>query len=117
MIKWIKTAFVVVCINILPGSLIAQMPVFYSEDASHWADSVLKTMSREERIAQLMMVSAWSNKDYLHIIEIRNLVGRYNIGGLIFFQGGPVREALLTNEYQRLSKIPLLIGMDAEWGL
>src|SRR6185436_15254483 len=41
----------------------------------------------------------------------------YGVGGLIFFQGGPVREALLTNKYQQMSKVPLMIGMDAEWGL
>src|SRR3954466_11918174 len=101
MIKWLKiVAGIFICLLYSRPSR-ATLPVYFSPAAAYWADSVLQTMTREERIAQLMMVSAWSNKDYLHIIEIRNLVGRYHIGGLIFFQGGPMREALLTNEYQR----------------
>lgn len=92
-------------------------PPFYTPQAEAWADSVLITLSAEQRIAQLIMVAAWSNKDAFHEMDIRWMVERYGIGGLIFFQGGPVREAMLTNKYQSLAKVPLLIGMDAEWGL
>ncbi|MDY6800525.1 MAG: glycoside hydrolase family 3 N-terminal domain-containing protein, partial [Bacteroidota bacterium] len=42
---------------------------------------------------------------------------KYKIGGLIFFQGGPVRQAKLTNDYQSVADIPLLIAIDGEWGL
>jgi len=63
------------------------------------------------------MVAAYSNKDDSHNQEIAQLVSKQGIGGLIFFQGGPVRQALLTNHYQSLAKVPLLIGIDAEWGL
>ena len=94
-----------------------KLPPFYSNEAIHYADSLMGTMTPEERTAQLFMVAAWSNKDSAHIRELEWLITQHGIGGLIFFQGGPVREALLTNYYQRLSKIPLLIGMDAEWGL
>lgn len=82
-----------------------------------WADSVLSTLSLEEKIAQMIMVAAWSNKDEKHIIEIDSLVEKYKIGGLIFFQGGPVRQAVLTNRYQSKSKVPLAIAIDGEWGL
>lgn len=95
----------------------ANDPPFISREAEHWADSIIQKLNREERIAQLMMVAAWSNKDASHIMEISRQIENLGIGGLIFFQGGPVREALLTNKYQLLSKVPLLIGMDAEWGL
>jgi beta-glucosidase-like glycosyl hydrolase/CubicO group peptidase (beta-lactamase class C family) len=71
----------------------------------------------DERIAQLFMVAAFSNKDRKHVEEIAGLVSRYNIGGLIFFQGSPVRQASETNHYQSKAKTPLVIGMDAEWGL
>ncbi|REJ83527.1 MAG: hypothetical protein DWQ44_03485 [Bacteroidetes bacterium] len=94
-----------------------KIPPFYSEDASKWADSVLATLTPHERIAQLIMVAAWSNKDSSHIKEIQKQITDWGIGGLIFFQGGPVRQAMLTNNYQRLSKIPLMIGIDGEWGL
>lgn len=82
-----------------------------------WADSVLKTMSTDEKIGQLFMISAYSNRDTAHTNQIERLIKNYSIGGLIFFQGGPVRQAHLTNRYQQLSKIPLMIAMDAEWGL
>ena len=62
------------------------------------------------------MVAAYSNKDMKHVAEIRELVQNYNIGGLIFMQGGPMREAKLNNYYQSMAKTPLLISIDGEWG-
>ncbi|MFN6944573.1 MAG: glycoside hydrolase family 3 N-terminal domain-containing protein [Cytophagaceae bacterium] len=82
-----------------------------------WVDSVMASLSPEERIGQLFMVAAYSNKDGKHVAEIEELVSKYNLGGLIFFQGGPHRQAVLTNRYQRLARVPLMIAMDAEWGL
>jgi beta-glucosidase-like glycosyl hydrolase/CubicO group peptidase (beta-lactamase class C family) len=82
-----------------------------------WADSVFEKLTAEERIAQLFMVAAYSNKDNKHVKEIKKLIVDYKIGGLIFFQGGPMRQAKLTNTYQSLSKVPLFISIDAEWGL
>lgn len=82
-----------------------------------WADSVLLTLSMEQRIAQLMMVAAYSNKDAKHEASIEALVRDRGIGGLIFFQGGPRRQARLTDRYQEAARVPLLLGMDLEWGL
>ncbi len=82
-----------------------------------WVDSVMNTLSIEEQIGQLIMVAAYSNKGAAHVKEIEALVKDQKIGGLIFFQGGPVRQANLTNKYQGLADIPLMIAMDAEWGL
>ncbi|MDP1744894.1 MAG: glycoside hydrolase family 3 N-terminal domain-containing protein, partial [Bacteroidota bacterium] len=93
-----------------------QDPPFYVTD-TRWADSVFKTLTPEERIAQLFMVAAYSNKDKTHVKEIKKLVDQYKIGGLIFFQGGPLRQARLTNSYQFSAKVPLFIAIDAEWGL
>ena len=89
----------------------------FLEGPTPWADSMLATLSLDERIAQLMMVAAWSNKGREHVRQIEDLVRERNIGGLIFFQGGPVRQAVLTNRYQRMARTPLLVGMDLEWGL
>jgi beta-N-acetylhexosaminidase len=82
-----------------------------------WVDSVFNTLSSSEKIGQLMMVAAYTNKNEYHEKEIRRLIQKYNIGGLIFFQGCPYKQAKLTNEYQSLAKTPLLIALDAEWGL
>ena len=82
-----------------------------------WVDSVYNTLALEEKFGQLFMVAAYSNKDFAHYNAIDKLIQENKIGGLIFFQGGPVRQAKLTNRFQSKSKIPLFIGIDAEWGL
>ena len=91
-------------------------PVFYNEK-SQWADSVLELLTLDEKIGQLFMVSAYSNKSAKHEDYIAKLVKKYKIGGLMFLQGGPKRQAKLTNYYQSISKIPLMIALDAEWGV
>lgn len=87
------------------------------ENRDRWVDSTFNRLTEEERIAQLFMVAAYSNRDDSHKDEISRLIKDYKIGGLIFFQGTPTRQAELTNHYQSLSKAPLLISMDLEWGL
>ena len=92
-------------------------PPFYNSINTQWVDSTLSSMSLEQRIGQLFMVAAYSNKGEEHKAYIEKLIKEYNIGGLIFFQGGPVRQIRLTNHYQEISKTPLLIAIDGEWGL
>ena len=82
-----------------------------------WADSVFQSLTPDERIAQLFMVAAYSNKGADHIKKVTLLVSKYKIGGLIFFKGGPIREAKLTNHYQSKAKTPLFIAIDGEWGV
>ncbi len=93
-----------------------ELPAFL-EGPTPWADSVLASLSLDDRIAQLMMVAAYSNKGREHVRNVEDMVRQRNIGGLIFFKGGPERQAKLTNHYQKLARTPLLIGMDLEWGL
>lgn len=81
-----------------------------------WVDSVLNTLSLTEQIAQLFMVATYYQTP-AQIKATETLIQKQGIGGLIFFKGGPTRQAQLTNHYQKLSKIPLLVGLDAEWGL
>jgi len=82
-----------------------------------WVDSIMDNMSIDEKIGQLFMVQAYSNKEVKHYNAIENLIEKYHIGGLIFMQGTALKQAQLTNKYQSISKTPLLIGLDAEWGL
>ncbi|MFI0489890.1 glycoside hydrolase family 3 N-terminal domain-containing protein [Flavobacterium sp.] len=88
-----------------------------SDAETRWVDSIYGKLSLEEKVGQLFMVAAYSNRDSTHVNEINKLITDNKIGGLIFFQGGPVRQANLTNGYQAKAKIPLFIGIDAEWGL
>ncbi|WP_255497853.1 glycoside hydrolase family 3 N-terminal domain-containing protein [Flavobacterium sp. I3-2] len=82
-----------------------------------WVDSVYNQMSFDERVGQLFMVAAYSNRDEKHVNALLDLVKNQNIGGVIFFQGGPVRQAKITNKLNANAKLPLFVGIDAEWGL
>lgn len=88
-----------------------------TESQTRWVDSIYNQMTIEEKIGQLFMVAAYSNKDENHASDIDSLIINQKIGGVIFFQGGPVRQANLTNRFQSNAKIPLFVGIDAEWGL
>ena len=103
----------------LDSIAITNTPVLFDVQSKgdKWVDSIYSSMTLEEKFGQLFMVAAYSNKDAKHEAAIDKLIQENKIGGLIFFQGGPVRQAKLTNRYQALSKIPLFIGNDAEWGL
>ncbi len=88
-----------------------------AERAKAWVDSVYAGMSLDQKIGQLLMVAAYSNRDSTHENELRRLIQERHIGGLIFFQGGPVRQVRMVNRLQAASKIPLMVAMDAEWGV
>lgn len=90
---------------------------YQTDDEKKWVDSIYNSLSFEERVGQLFMVAAYSNKDSVHIKEVDKLVTEQKVGGLIFFQGGPGRQARLTNRFQAKAKTPMFIGIDAEWGL
>jgi hypothetical protein len=115
-----KMKFIILCAIFYLGNSLnvsAQNKAVFLSDSTFWADSILTTLSEEERIAQLFMVAAYSNKGDVHKQQITDLVEHYKIGGLMFLQGGPLRQANLTNYYQSKSKTPLMIAIDAEWGV
>lgn len=87
------------------------------EAQQKWVDSIYNNMSLKERVGQLFMVQAFSNKGYKHENRISALITNHHIGGVIYSKGGPTRQIKLDNNLQSLSKVPLLVGMDAEWGL
>src|SRR5690606_33410690 len=92
-------------------------PVIEDENQKKWTDSIYNQMTLEEKIGQLFMVAAYSNKDEKHWSALDSLIINQKIGGVIFFQGGPVRQAQLTNRFQSKAKVALFIGIDAESGL
>ena len=98
---------------------LAKAQNFYEKTpaAERWVKKKFRKLSKDERIAQLMIIRAHSNLGPDHVAEVTELIKKYNIGGLCFFQGGPVRQAMLTNMYQSIAKTPLMISIDGEWGL
>ncbi len=84
---------------------------------AEWVDSVFTSLTPAQRIAQLMVIRAHSNLGPDHVAKVMQDIRSYNVGALCFFQGGPVRQALLTNQYQRTAQTPLMVTIDGEWGL
>jgi beta-N-acetylhexosaminidase len=84
---------------------------------NQWVDSVFNKMNRRKKVAQLFFVRALTNKGQGYEDSVAKIIKKEQVGGLVFFQGGPVRQADLENRYQALVKVPLLIAMDGEWGL
>jgi len=82
-----------------------------------WVDSIMKSMSVDEKIGQLFMMQAYSNKDKKHEQYIINMIKKYHVGNIIFMQGTPQKQVVLNNKYQSQAKVPLLVGFDGEWGL
>ncbi|MGB5943232.1 MAG: glycoside hydrolase family 3 N-terminal domain-containing protein [Leeuwenhoekiella sp.] len=94
-------------------------PLFVKEisDQQQWVDSVFRTLDTNEKIGQLFMVDVFSSDPKSKTNAVLNLIKKHKIGGVIFSKGGPVQQARLNNTFQENSEVPLLIGMDAEWGL
>ena len=82
-----------------------------------WVDSVFNSLTPEQRIAQLMVIRAHSNLGADHVAKVTSDIQQYNVGALCFFQGGPIRQANLTNYYQSIAKTPLMVTIDGEWGV
>lgn len=108
-----KLLCALVCLLIAGTSLRAQQFKF----KGRWIDSVYNALNEEERIGQLFMVAAYSGGPNANQAKIEQLVRSNQIGGVIFMQGTPEAQAKMTNRIQRMGKLRLLIGMDAEWGL
>lgn len=93
-----------------------KLPVMTSAQ-SYWVDSIYNSLDLDQRIGQLFMVATYSGGEKYNQPLIEQLINEQGIGGLIFMQGTPAAQAEQTNRYQRMSKVPILVAMDAEWGL
>ncbi|MDP4283840.1 MAG: glycoside hydrolase family 3 N-terminal domain-containing protein [Bacteroidota bacterium] len=88
--------------------------------AMHWVDSVFNSLNNDQRIAQLMVLRESSyNTDgpVYYDSAITDAIQKYNIGGIVLFQGNPVKQANFINYFQSIAKTPLMVCIDAEWGL
>lgn len=89
----------------------------FLRDTSAWVDSVFKSLTFEEKLAQLIIAPAFPDKDSAHFSHLFDLVKTYKIGGIIFFHGELQKTAQLSNDLQALAKTPLFMSIDGEWGL
>src|SRR4030095_6593916 len=113
-------------VMIVSGLLLSGCIVFGQRgsrlSASAWVDSVFKTLSHDEKIAQLMVIRGSSfdpktRRPILFTEEVLEAVKKYNVGGICMFQGGPIAQANFINRMQSHAKTPILICIDAENGL
>jgi beta-glucosidase-like glycosyl hydrolase/CubicO group peptidase (beta-lactamase class C family) len=111
----LKKVFILIILITFSGLTLAQ--THKKHPSQKWVDSVFQSLSSAQRLGQLFMVAAYSNRGPKHEASLERLITRHGIGGLIFFQGGPVRQVQMTNRLQGKSVVPLWLGMDLEWGL
>ena len=83
---------------------------------SEWIEKVMSQMNTQDKVSQLFVIRSKSDNNIEEINYIKNLLAKYAIGGVCFFQGTPRRQVELTNTYQSICRVPLMISMDAEWG-
>ena len=110
---------VLTAVILFANSTFAQQSSFIQSlsQQNKWVDSVYNKLTKKERIAQLFFVRAHTNKGKRYEDSVAKVIHNQHVGGLVFFQGGPGRQAALINRYQRESRVPLLIAQDGEWGV
>ena len=101
---------------LLGQAVMAQPGDLKNGPAAPWVDSVMRTLTLEEMIGQLIMVRA-NNPGAAYFPEVSRYIHDYGIGGVTFFGGKPYAQAVQTNQWQKQSRVPLLVSIDAEWGL
>ncbi|MBB6130870.1 glycoside hydrolase family 3 protein [Mucilaginibacter lappiensis] len=109
----------IIALNFIAVNAFAQKESYIQSlnTKNRWVDSVYNKLSRRQRVAQLLFVRAHTNKGKAYEDSVARVIKEEQVGGLVFFQGGPGRQAILVNKYQKLAEVPLLISMDGEWGL
>lgn len=129
MVSWIKRVAVALYAMLTHGAMAQSQPNFgtgfyHSTEALEFAQATVRGLSFRKQLAQTLMVPAWSRElradEMLDsqqfqkrlLYQIRDC----GVGGVIFFQGNPLSQLYLTNYFQQESDIPLLIGIDGEWG-
>ncbi|MBS7566157.1 glycoside hydrolase family 3 [Mucilaginibacter sp. Bleaf8] len=118
--KLFKVSALSVLLGLMSAGLATAQQTSYIQSLqtqNHWVDSVFNQLSRRDKIAQLFFIRAHTNKGKAYADSVAEVIKAQHPGGLVFFQGGPVRQLNLSNQYQKVSHIPLLIAMDGEWGL
>ena len=82
-----------------------------------WIDSVMSTLTLEQRVAQLMVVRVPLNLTDKQLRAFSEEVNGYGVGGVCFFAGTAERQVPMTRRLQKDASVPLLVCIDGEWGL
>jgi beta-N-acetylhexosaminidase len=115
-----RKLFIIIILSLFSSVLFAQTkirPPFHQYENDQWVDSVFNSLSIDEKIGQLIMVPAYSSKGSGYLSQLVKMVNENKIGAIIAMQGGPIRYVNMVNQLQKISGIPLLVAIDAEYGL
>jgi beta-N-acetylhexosaminidase len=115
-IKSLLSTLILTMISIIPARSQNIDPPFLKYMNHPWVDSVMNTLTIDQQIAQCIWIAGYSKSDIKHEVEVTDIIRKYGVGGIVFFQGTASKQAELTNFYQKISKVPLIIALDAEWG-
>jgi beta-glucosidase-like glycosyl hydrolase/CubicO group peptidase (beta-lactamase class C family) len=118
LVKYPMNKFSIILIIILSLFITgAKQPHFANKAAfeaqEKWVDSLYTNMTQKERFAQLLTITAYSDKDLAHDNRVKLQIMKQHVGGIHFMGGNPTHQVELTNQFQKLSKVPLLISMNA----
>jgi len=111
--------FLILCLSTTANIYAQNKPDFvtFINQQHRWVDSVFLALTPKERIGQLFLVRAHTNLGDKYIDSVAKVIEKEQLGGLVVFQGGPVRHVDMLNKYQKIAKVPLLVTFDGEWGL
>jgi len=94
-----------------------EKPGFLKYSNDQWVDSLMKTLTLDQKIGQLFMIQAYSTQISQKTEELIKQINQFQVGGVIFMQGGPLSQSRICNSFQQASKVPLIIAIDGETGL
>mgnify|MGYP001393569093 CR=1 FL=1 len=109
--------YLIILLLISFSGLAQKKPDFLTQTNEKWVDSVFNTLTLEDKVGQILMPRGNFSARGYEPEKLKEWVRDYKLGGLVFFAGYPTVQAQITNELQRISKVPLMIGVDMEWGL
>ena len=104
-------------------------PVHLDKEGEKWAEKTLKSMTLEQKVGQMFMI--WAKIEFMNVqspefLELQEKMKRFHLGGFgvtvrfednFLFKNEPYEAAMLINELQNSSDVPLIIGADFERGL
>ncbi|KAA6347136.1 Beta-hexosaminidase [termite gut metagenome] len=87
------------------------------ESCRQWVDSIMSQMSLKEKVSQLFIYTIAPVQTKANLALLTDAIQTHRVGGLLFSGGIAINQAQLTNQAQKMSKVPIMITFDGEWGL
>src|SRR5215467_8980589 len=90
-----------------------------TKEEEDWVHKTLRSLTLDEKIGQMIVAEAnvvfW-NREGAEYKKLRHYIVDNKVGGVILFRSQVWPAAVVTNRWQELAKVPLLISADLEMG-